>query len=326
MRIKAMRIKDEETLARLANETTLKNSGLFNETSRVIPTLTFLSGDALGKELPLIQPRITIGRGEESDVLLMDPSVSRKHVRLSCRKVAGKEPKQGLKVILQDLDSKNGTLINYRKVRRAVLKPGDKICIGSVILKFEYKDLADQNFYEEIYRLATTDSLTGLLNKATITRTLKEETAKSSRYRRQLSVILMDLDDFKSLNDSFGHLTGDRVLQRVATVLRRNLRQQDRAGRFGGEEFLLVLPETGLKGAASLSERIRMDIEKSVASDLDLPRSVTISAGVSTYPLDGRDSENLLERTDSALYRAKALGKNRTELWKETQAPERAQV
>ncbi len=319
-----MRIQDEETLARLASDTTLKNSGLFNETSRVIPTLTFLSGEALGKELPLIQPRITIGRGEESDVLLMDPSVSRKHIRLSCRKVAGKETQQGLKVILQDLDSKNGTLVNYKKVRRAVLKPGDKICIGNVILKFEYKDLADQNFYEEIYRLATTDSLTGLLNKATITRTLKEETAKSSRYHRQLSVVLMDLDDFKSLNDTFGHLTGDRVLQRVAAVLRRNLRQQDRAGRFGGEEFLLVLPETGLKGAASLSERIRMDIEKSVASDLSLARSVTVSAGVSTYPLDGHDCENLLERTDSALYRAKALGKNRTELWKETQASGRA--
>ncbi|HYK90050.1 MAG TPA: GGDEF domain-containing protein, partial [Acidobacteriota bacterium] len=230
-----------------------------------------------------------------------------------------------LKVILQDLDSKNGTLVNYKKVHRALLKPGDKICLGRVILKFEYKDLADQSFYEEIYRLATTDSLTGLLNKATITRTLKEEMAKSGRYHRDLSVILMDLDDFKSLNDTFGHLTGDRVLQHVARVMRKNLRQQDKVGRFGGEEFLLVLPETGLKGAASLAERIRKDIERTVAAELKLGRRVSVSAGISTYTTDGSDCENLLERTDSALYRAKALGKNCTELWEENSALERGQ-
>jgi diguanylate cyclase (GGDEF)-like protein len=307
------------TFARLVSQSTLKKSGLFNESSGFIPTLTFLSGEALGKELPLIQQQITLGRGEESDVLLMDPSVSRKHVKLSCRRIVGKENGHGLRVVLQDLDSKNGTLINYRKVRRAVLKPGDKICLGRVILKFEYRDLADQNFYEEIYRLATTDSLTGLLNKAAITRAMNEEMAKSARYHRQLSVVLMDLDDFKSLNDTFGHLIGDRTLQHVAEVLRRNMRHQDKAGRFGGEEFLLVLPETGLKGAALVAERVRADIEKSVASELNLARQLSVSAGVSAYPMDGRDCENLLEHADVALYRAKALGKNRIELWKETQ-------
>lgn len=316
---------NESTFALLAKESTLKNSGLFSETCSFIPTLTFLSGEALGKELPLVQQQITLGRGEESDVLIMDPSVSRRHVRLSCRRLVGKENNRGLRVVIQDLDSKNGTLVNYKKIRRAVLKPGDKICLGRIILKFEYKDLADQNFYEEIYRLATTDSLTGLLNKATITRALSEEMAKSARYHRQLSVVLMDLDSFKSLNDTFGHLMGDRVLQRIAEVVRRSMRQQDKAGRFGGEEFLLVLPETGLKGAASLAERMRTDVERFVASELNLPRMVSISAGVSTYPMDGRNCENLLEHADAALYRAKALGKNRVELWKETRISEQDQ-
>jgi diguanylate cyclase (GGDEF)-like protein len=313
-----MKTRNDNTAARLANETTLKNSGLFNETAGCIPTLTFLSGEALGRELPLIQPQITLGRGDESDVLLMDPSVSRKHARLSCRRVLGKENRNGLKVILEDLNSKNGTLVNYKRVRKAVLKPGDKICLGSVILKFEYRDLADKNFYDEIYRLATTDSLTGLLNKAAVTRALNEEVAKSVRYGRQLSIAIMDLDDFKSLNDTFGHLMGDRVLQQVASVLRGNLRQQDKPGRFGGEEFLLVLPETGLRGAYSLAERIRLDIERSVAGQLNLSRTVTVSTGISAHQSDDARCEGLLEHADAALYRAKALGKNRTELWKET--------
>jgi diguanylate cyclase (GGDEF)-like protein len=312
--------RNENLMARLVSETTLKNSGLFNETAGCIPTLTFLSGDALGKELPLIQPQVTVGRGDECDVLLMDPSVSRKHARVSCRSVLGKGKIRSLKVILEDLNSKNGTLVNYKKVSRVVLKPGDKICLGSVILKFEYRDLADKNFYDEIYRLATTDSLTGLLNKAAVTRSLNEEVAKSIRYNRELSLAMMDLDDFKSLNDTFGHLMGDRVLQQVARILRSNLRQQDKPGRFGGEEFLIVLPETGSKGATSLAERIRADIEESVACGLNLSRKVSVSIGISTRRTNDAQSESLLEHADAALYRAKALGKNRTELWKETQA------
>ncbi len=313
--------EDHDTL--LIDESTLKSSGLFGETSFSIPTLTFLSGEALGKELPLIQPQITIGRGEESDVLIMDPSISRRHIELTCRKVLGKGHGENMTVVLRDLGSKNGTLVNYRKVRRAVLKPGDKICLGRVILKFEYRDLADQSFYDEVYRLATTDSLTSLLNKATITRILSDEISKRQRYNGKLSAILMDVDDFKSLNDTFGHLTGDRALQGIAAVLRKNLRRQDRAGRFGGEEFLVVLPETGGRGAAGLAERIRTDVERSVAAGLELERPVTSSFGVAACSADAQDSENLVEHADNALYRAKARGKNRVELWKEPHKADR---
>ncbi len=311
---------DSDTL--LIDESTLKNSGLFGESSFSIPTLTFLSGEALGKELPLIQQQVTIGRGEESDVLIMDPSVSRKHIQITCRKVLGKGRAENMTVVLRDLGSKNGTLVNYRKVRRAVLKPGDKICLGHVILKFEYRDLADQSFYDEVYRLATVDSLTSLLNKATITRILSDELSKRQRYHGKLSIILLDVDNFKSLNDTLGHLTGDRALQEVAAVLRKNLRRQDRGGRFGGEEFLIVLPETGSKGALKLAERIRTDIEKAVSAGLKVERPVTASFGVASCPANVRDIENLVEHADNALYRAKAMGKNCVELWKETHLPD----
>ncbi len=313
--------REEETL--LVDESTLKTSGLFGETSMSIPTLTFLSGEALGKELPLIQQQITIGRGEESDVLIMDPSVSRKHIQLTCRKVMGTGKDEAITVVLRDLGSKNGTTVNYRRIRRAVLKPGDKISLGRVILKFEYRDLADQKFYDEVYRLATTDSLTGLLNKATITRILSDEIAKRQRYRGKLSVILLDVDDFKSLNDTYGHITGDRALQVIASALRDGLRRQDRAGRFGGEELLVVLPETDGDGAMELAERVRGDVEKKVSQALGLPRAVTASFGVASCPADAREVENLLEQADSALYRSKARGKNRVEIWTNTLPPDR---
>jgi diguanylate cyclase (GGDEF)-like protein len=223
--------------------------------------------------------------------------------------------------VLQDLGSKNGTLVNYRRVRSAVLKPGDKIILGKIILKFECKDVADQKLYDEIYRLATEDSLTGLLNKASITRILADELDKRERYGGKLSILLMDLDHFKSLNDLHGHLAGDRALQVAGTILQRNLRRQDRAGRFGGEEFLIILTETGMPGAAASAERIRADLEKSAASDIGLANPLTASFGAATFPEDGAFCENLLEHADQALYRAKARGRNRVEPYRENNEP-----
>ncbi len=314
-----------ERAAILLDDSTIKSSGLFDSASFCVPTLTFLSGDALGKELPLLQQQITLGRGEDCDVLIMDPSVSRRHLQLSCRKVIANNDRQDLKVVLRDLGSTNGTMVNYRKVRHAVLKAGDKIILGRIILKFEYKDLADQKFFDEIYRMATTDSLTGMMNRAAIMRVLQEEIVKRHRYRGKLSVILMDLDDFKGLNDTYGHLTGDRALQAVSSVVRSNLRRQDRGGRIGGEEFLLILPETGLKGATTLADRIRCEIHESVSRQLGLQRDLTASFGVAACALSADDSDNLVDHADSALYRAKSLGKNRVELWRRAEYSRRTE-
>lgn len=308
--------KSEGRVAMILEQSTMKNSGLFGGEGCRIPTLTFLSGAALGKELPLVRQSITLGRGEESDVLILDSSVSRKHIRLTCRKLIDKSENQEMRVLLEDLGSKNGTLVNYRKVKKAVLKPGDKILMGRVILKFEYKDLADQKFFDEIYRLATVDGLTSLLNKAAILRHLSDEVLKLRRYKRRLAVIILDIDNFKSLNDTYGHLIGDRAIQAAADILGRNLRKQDKAGRFGGEEFLLVLPETGLRGASSLAERMRAEMEQTVGNFLSLPRLVTSSFGVASFGAHVGNAETLLCNADAALYRAKAEGKNRVACWR----------
>jgi diguanylate cyclase (GGDEF)-like protein len=253
-----------------------------------------------------------------SDIIIADPSVSRKHLQICCREIvkSGVNPK--LKIVLRDLGSSNGTLVNYASVRRTVLKPGDKIFLGRTILKFDHRDVAEQSFFEEIYRLATTDSLTSLLNKASITRTLSEEISDGARYRRWLSIVLMDIDEFKSMNDLNGHLVGDRILQSVANILQTTIRKRDKAGRFGGDEFLIILPETGAKGATRVAERIRKAVELTISTDLGLPDSVTTSMGIASCRINIASPESLLEHADVALYRAKSLGRNRAEVWKKS--------
>jgi diguanylate cyclase (GGDEF)-like protein len=299
----------------LDGESTIRNNGLIGNLSAFIPILTFISGPAIGREIPLVRRQITLGRGDDCDFVIPDPSVSRKHLQIHCRKIvkSGKNPE--MKVFLRDLGSKNGTLVNYDPVNKAILKPGDKIIMGQVILKFDHRDIVEQNFYDEIYRLATSDTVTSLLNKATITKVLAEEIAGSLRYRRFISVVIIDIDKFKGINDNQGHLIGDRVLQSAAQIIRKGLRRRDRVGRFGGDEFLLVLPETNLRGASKLAERIRAALETEAGADLEPRIKITASLGVASCRTDEASSEKLLDHADTALYRAKSNGRNRVQLW-----------
>jgi two-component system cell cycle response regulator len=305
-----------EKLTFLDVGSTIKSSGLYGNASAFIPTLTFLSGPALGKEIPLIHDQIILGRGADCDIVIPDPSISRKHLQICCRKMVKNGANPTIKVVLRDLGSSNGTLVNYSAIRRAVLNPGDKIFIGHVILKFDHRDIAEQNFYDEIYRMATTDSLTALLNKAAIARCLSEEIAGGMRKHRRISVMLIDVDGFKGMN-------GDRILQTAASIFQGNLRKRDRVGRFGGDEFLIVLPETGANGALQLAERLRLGLETSVAASLGLSTNVTASFGVASACANQTTPEDILEQADRALYRAKALGKNRAEIWKAPRLSER---
>jgi two-component system, cell cycle response regulator len=295
---------------------TIKSSGLFGGVSTFIPILTFLSGPALGKEVPLLNRQLTLGRGPDCDIIIPDPSVSRKHLQICCRKIVKNGEASQMKIVARDLGSRNGTLINYAPVRNAVLKPGDKIILGQIILKFEHRDVAEQSFYEEIYKMATTDSLTSLLNKAAITRALSDEINANQRNRRWISVVLADVDEFKSSNDLYGHLMGDRILQSVAGIFRADLRRRDKVGRFGGDEFLIVLPETGMKGAYRAAERLRKKMETLVKVELNLSMSITGSFGVASCSTNTATPEKLLECADTALYRAKSLGRNRAEICK----------
>ena len=169
---------------------------------------------------------------------------------------------------------------------------------------------ADQ---EELERLANFDSLTGLENRRAILRRLEDQIKHASRYKEELSVIMLDIDHFKKVNDHYGHLTGDDVLEKVGTVVRQSIRDTDTAGRYGGEEFIIILPKTDLSTALYVAERIREAIE---AAEMKAPEgdvfTITVSQGLSSYE-PGEDEQCLISRADGALYRAKESGRNRVE-------------
>ncbi len=280
-----------------------------------LPALRFMRGGSHERDMPILKQQLIIGRGEESDVTLPDPAVAPEHILLSCRRVVNRDGEQQFRVLLRDLGSLNGTLVNSRRVQRALLKPGDMISVGHTLLRFEYRDLADSDFHERVRRMATSDSLTSLLNRLTILEVLRDEAARQNRYGRLLSLLVLDMDDFSSLNGTFGRPLGDRVLKSVSRILRRNLRRQDNAGRLGGEEFLIIQPETGARGAIVSAERMRSEIQRIIAPALRLEHSVTASIGVASSSSAAVDGEALLDRAHVALKRAKELGKNRVESW-----------
>jgi diguanylate cyclase (GGDEF)-like protein len=166
----------------------------------------------------------------------------------------------------------------------------------------------------QLQELSITDSLTGLYNRSHLMDTLAGEVARSRRHNRPFTLLIMDIDHFKSYNDTFGHLAGDEALRRTGFLLKESIRSCDYAARYGGEEFILILPETGAEDGVEMAERIRNQIaEKEMGSDGN-PLKVTISVGVASFPKDGDDPHSLMKRADAALYEAKRRGRNRVVL------------
>ncbi len=166
--------------------------------------------------------------------------------------------------------------------------------------------------YRDVEPLATTDSLTHVHTRRYFMDRFKEEVERAGLRKSQLSVVMLDVDHFKNFNDQYGHLTGDRILKRIGQIIKENIREIDIAGRYGGEEFCVALPETDLDGAVLAAERIRLAAQEAVIQAYDHNIKATLSLGVATFPNGGRQAEELLDNADWALYRAKALGRNRT--------------
>ncbi len=165
----------------------------------------------------------------------------------------------------------------------------------------------------ELERLATTDSLTGLANRRRLFDCLEQEVYRAQRYGTALSLVMFDIDHFKRINDSWGHATGDWVLCRIARETHQLLRKTDQAGRYGGEEFVVLLPETDLSEALLLAQRLSRRISDTVITpEHDAPMPVTVSVGVAALASD-ETGEELIHRADQALYRAKQNGRNRVE-------------
>ncbi len=174
--------------------------------------------------------------------------------------------------------------------------------------------LQNSLLHEELERMSVTDRLTELYNHGYFKQRLEEEFKRSARFAHPMALIMIDIDDFKIFNDTYGHLRGDEVLRAVSGIIRCNLREMDIAARYGGEEFVVVLPETDLDGADLVAERIRSEVEQRLFENGDGTRAgCTVSVGTSAFPRNAESALKLLEAADAAMYRGKHAGKNRVQ-------------
>ncbi|HOC58379.1 MAG TPA: diguanylate cyclase [Smithellaceae bacterium] len=194
-------------------------------------------------------------------------------------------------------------------VDKYVTKPVEKDKLHEILLECAHRLLAE----ETLQYAAATDSLTGLVNRRELIKQFQVEKSKSERHGTSLAVMMADIDHFKEVNDIYGHNAGDRILKGVSHTIRSSLRVEDICGRWGGEEFLLILPETDLSAAASVAEKLLMAVRNLSTPWEGKNISVTISLGVNQF-VRGMDMETCIGRADEALYRAKAGGRNRFEM------------
>lgn len=264
--------------------------------------LVVIHGEELGQRHSLERPATSIGRSRSSDVVVDQESVSRNH---ACVDRAGNS------FVVRDLGSTNGTYVNDQPVGEGPLRDGDLLQIGRTIFKVLSGDSVERAYHEEVFRLSTTDGLTQVWNRRYFMEQLARELSRARRYKRPMSLILLDIDHFKRINDRYGHLAGDHVLKQLATALRNNLRQDDIVGRFGGEEFTVLLPEIDREGALQLAEKLRRLIEGTRFPFEQDAIEVTISLGVAGAAADTAEVDDLLRAADARLYEAKRGGRNR---------------
>jgi two-component system cell cycle response regulator len=292
-------------------------SAISRATQERLPALVFLRGELLAVPIPLERDEVILGRALEADVRINDPRASRMHARVSVER--DRETGETLYRI-RDLGSTNGTLLNGQLVGDGVLKDGDKITIGDHLLRFDMLDEIDREYQRQIHRLLAHDELTGLLTSKSFFSELRREAARAESEARPFCVLMMDLDHFKEVNDTYGHLAGSQTLEETGMVITRALRAGDVAARFGGEEFAAFLLDADIAQGIVAAERVRSEVEEHAfpatrhgSGDTEQQKThhITISIGVAAFPDDGRDPIELMEMADSALYRAKALGRNR---------------
>jgi diguanylate cyclase (GGDEF)-like protein len=281
------------------------------------PSLVFLSGDLLAVPIPLERQEVVLGRALEADVRISDSKVSRQHARI----ITITEENE-TRYLLTDLSLTNGTYLNGVKVKQEFLQNGDKITIGEHILRFDLLDEIDREYQRQIRRLLSHDDLTGLLSSRSFFSELRREAGKAKAEKRLFCVLMMDIDYFKLVNDTYGHLTGSKTLEEIGVSINSILRTGDVAARFGGEEFAAFLLDAELSQGIVAAERIRSAIENQAFSVIKQGKTfeshnITISIGVASFPDDSSDPIELVEMADSALYRAKRDGRNCTRAYRD---------
>jgi diguanylate cyclase (GGDEF)-like protein len=258
----------------------------------------------LGKRVPLEGPlqEVTIGRDVGNAVVLDYESVSRRHARLVRR--------EGAWWVI-DNRSTNGTYVNDRAATETALRNGDRIKIGDVILKYLSGEDLEAEFMSTISQMMVTDGLTQAHNKRHLIEQLDNELNRSARHGRPLGLIMFDIDHFKKVNDTYGHLAGDHVLKEVSNIVRSRIRRNEVFSRYGGEEFALLLPETDVRGASTLAQEIRTLVASHdfIFDNQHIP--ITVSLGVAQWNPNVRTADEFIRIADMRLYQAKREGRNR---------------
>ncbi len=271
-----------------------------------IGVFTVTSGGEAGRVLAVPKGQIvSFGRSPECTYPFEDPSLSREHVHVV---------RVGMDYVLKDGGSTNGTFVNDARIERATnLKDGDRVQLGlHTMLRFALVTAQEEQALRRVYESAVKDALTGVFNRKHLEERLVAELSYAKRNNTPLSVIIFDVDFFKKVNDTYGHLAGDAVLKVVSGVLQQGLRAEDVVARYGGEEFVIVLRGIGAAEAVAAAERMRQLVEATPIQFASAQIRVTASAGVAcSTELKELERAALLGTADGRLYRAKEAGRNR---------------
>jgi len=265
------------------------------------PRLIVVSGVMLGFQLELGSALVVVGRASECGLSLPHPSVSRHHCRIW---------RESDHYVIEDLGSTNRTYLNGKPITRAELRDGDQIGVGSNAMKYFTGASMEATYHNELIDLAIYDGLTGFYNRRHF-RGLLDEYIEKVKPNAPISVLLMDLDHFKRVNDTHGHLCGDQVLTRAAQLIRENAPAGTPIGRLGGEEFAMALKGVPLDQAVALAERVRAAVAAQPIETKEATLPITISIGAAHVEAQPATSADLLRRADEQLYRAKSEGRNR---------------
>jgi two-component system cell cycle response regulator len=270
------------------------------------PTLTMLGGPDVGATFALETDETILGRGSNAHVQLDESSISRRHASIT-RDDAGR-------YIVEDLGSTNGTFVCGRRVKRTALRSGDRVQLGrECVFRFAIVDQTEESFQRRLYESSMRDTLTGIANRRCLFERLTTEMAHARGNGADVAVVMFDVDHFKVINDTFGHLAGDQVLRAIALCGSQMLRVGDLFARYGGEEFAVIIRDATRDDAMALAERLRGAIARLRVEVGGGSVPVTVSVGVALLSECEKEDDGLelFARADARMYAAKLAGRNR---------------
>jgi len=293
----------DEELTAVVSLSDLK--GPIRTTARDRHLLVRLQGSQVGQVVTVHGAEWKVGRARNADLWLGDGGVSRAHARFLWE--------SGV-YVLEDLGSANGSYVNGERITRTRLDDGNVLQFGpSAVFRYSVTDADQEAMLQQLYDASVTDSLTGAYNREHFDNRLESEISFSKRHETPLSLLLLDIDFFKQVNDTYGHQAGDAVLVEMSGAISSNLRAEDVLARYGGEEFAMILRGIDVENAYHVGERFRSLVQSLLVEFGDQVIRITVSVGVASLQCcgEGADSEALIAAADRRLYVAKRGGRNK---------------